>query len=273
MSEKSRAFRLLHASTKTFVMPNPWDLGTARILEKMGFMALATTSAGLAFSLGLTEGQVSWQQTIDHCRNMAAATALPVSADLEKGIGDSPESAAETVKMAIDTGLAGCSLEDYSGRAEAPIFDLSLAVDRIAAAAQSRDARDPDFVLTARAENFMWGKPDLDETILRLQAFEKAGADVLYAPGITDLSMIHTLCRAVNKPVNVVMGLPGNVYSVDELSQAGVRRISVGASLARFAFGAFVQAAREVSSEGTFSYSKQAIGFSELETFFRRAPR
>lgn len=269
MSEKSKAFRLLHESGNTFVIPNPWDIGTARILEKMGFMALATTSAGLAFSLGLAEGQASWQQVIAHCRNIVAATPLPVSADLEKGIGDSPDSAAQTIKIAVDAGLAGCSLEDYTGRPEAPVFDLSLAVERIAAAAESRDSCDPDFVITARAENFMWGNQDLDETILRLQAFEKAGADVLYAPGIQDLSMIHTLCSAVTKPVNVVMGLPGNVYSVEELSQAGVRRISVGASMARFAYGAFVQAAQEVSCDGTFSYAKHAIGFSELEAFFR----
>lgn len=271
MSDKSRAFRLLHDSQKTFVIPNPWDTGTARILEKMGFMSLATTSAGLAFSLGMAEGQVPWQQILHHCRSIAEATTLPVSADLEKGTGDSPESAAETIKIAVDTGLAGCSLEDHTGRPENPIFDLSLAVERISAAAESRDACDPDFVITARAENFMWGNQDLDDTILRLQAFEKAGADVLYAPGINDLSMINIVCRSVKKPVNVVMGLPGNVYSVEELSQAGVRRISVGASMARFAYGAFIQAAREVSCDGTFSYSQHAISFSELEAFFQKA--
>lgn len=270
MSDKSRAFRRLHESEKTFVMPNPWDIGTGRILEDMGFSALATTSAGLAFSLGVAEGQVPWQQVIHHCRTIAAATALPVSADLEKGTGNSPESAAETIKIAVEAGLAGCSLEDYTGQPDDPIFDISLAVERISAAAESRDVCDPDFVITARAENFMWGNQNLDETILRLQAFEKAGADVLYAPGINDLSMIQTLCQSVKKPVNVVMGLPGNVYSVEALSQAGVRRISVGASMARFAYGAFVQAAREVSCEGTFTYSKHAIGFSELEAFFRQ---
>ncbi len=270
MREKSRAFRLLHESGKTFVIPNPWDAGTARILEKMGFSALATTSAGLAFSLGVAEGQVSWQQVMQHCRTLVAATALPVSADLEKGAGDSPESAAQTIRMAAEAGLAGCSLEDYTGQPATPVFDLSLAVERIAAAAESRDMHDPDFVITARAENFMWGKTDLDDTILRLQAFEKAGADVLYAPGIQSLSMIKTLCASLQKPVNVVMGLPGNLYSVDELSQAGVRRISVGASMARFAYGAFVQAAQEVRGEGTFSYAKEAIGFSALEAFFRK---
>lgn len=269
MSSKSSIFRLLHDSGTIFVIPNPWDAGTARILERMGFAALATTSAGLAFSLGMPEGQVPWQQMIDHCRTIAQATSLPVSADLEKGIGDSPQSAAQTINIAVAAGLAGCSLEDHTGQAEKPVFDLGLAVDRIAAAAESRDACDPDFVITARAENFMWGYQDLDATILRLQAFEKAGADVLYAPGIHDLKMIKTVCSAVTKPVNVVMGLPGNVYSVDELSQAGVRRISVGASLARYAYGAFIEAAQEVSRDGTFSYSKQAISFSALEAFFR----
>ncbi|MDE4761221.1 isocitrate lyase/PEP mutase family protein, partial [Klebsiella pneumoniae] len=171
--------------------------------------------------------------------------------------------------IAVDTGLAGCSLEDHTGRPEVHIFDLSLAVERIYAAVESRDACDPDFVITARAENFMWGNQDLDDTILRLQAFEKAGADVLYAPGIHDLPMIDTVCKSVKKPVNVVMGLPGNVYSVGELSQAGVRRISVGASMARFAYGAFVQAAREVSCDGTCSYSQHAISFSDLEAYFR----
>ena len=269
MSEKSRIFRLLHESPDAFVMPNPWDAGTARILETMGFSALATTSAGLAFSLGLPEGQIPWQKTLQHCQTMVAATSLPVSADLEKGLGDTPESAAESIKQAIGVGLAGCSLEDYSGRPEAPIFDLALAVERIAAAVAARNAADRDFVITARAENFMWGRPDLDKTILRLQAFEQAGADVLYAPGIHDLAMIKTLCQSVSKPVNVVMGLPGEIFSVAELSGAGVKRISVGGSMARLAYGSFVNAAREVSENGTFAYSTEAIGFSELDSFFR----
>lgn len=269
MSEKSRAFRRLHDAGGTFVIPNPWDAGTARILEKMGFQALATTSAGLAFSLGLPEGQVPWHMTLQHCRALVAATSLPVSADLEKGIGDSPQSAAESIRMAIDTGLAGCSLEDYSGRPEAPVFDLTLASERIAAAVSQRNALDRDFVITARAENFLWGNKDLDKTILRLQDFEQAGADVLYAPGIDDLSMIRTLCQSVSKPVNVVMGLPGNVFSVAELADAGVRRISVGASMARLAYGAFVQAATEVNTAGTFRYSREALSFTELDAFFR----
>ncbi|WP_413732173.1 isocitrate lyase/PEP mutase family protein [Sodalis sp. RH20] len=271
MGDKSKAFRLLHEMPDTFIIPNPWDIGTARILESMGFKALATTSAGLAFSLGVPEGRVSWKQTIDHCQAIVESTSLPVSADLEKGIGDDPDSAAETIKIAVNIGLAGCSLEDHTGLPDAPVYGLSLAVDRIEAAVKAREALDHDFVITARAENFMWGRPDLDDTILRLQAFEKAGADVLYAPGLHDLSMIKTVCESVTRPVNVVMGLPGETFSVVQLAEAGVKRISVGASMARLAYGSFVQAAREICAEGTFGYSKKAIGFSELEAFFRKS--
>lgn len=270
MEDKGTFFRRLHARDEIFVMPNPWDLGTARILESMGFQALATTSAGLAFSLGVPEGTVPWEKTLQHCQSIVNATSLPVSADLEKGMGDDPDSAARTVEIAAHIGLAGCSLEDHTGSSDKPIYDFSLAVERIEAASEARNALAQDIVITARAENFMWGSNDLDDTILRLQAFEKAGADVLYAPGINDIAMIKTLCQAVTKPVNVVMGLPGNLFSVSELADAGVKRISVGASMARFAYGMFVQAAQEVSSMGTFNYAKDAIGFAELQSFFHR---
>lgn len=268
MQHKATRFRQLHEQPGAFVIPNPWDAGTARILGAMGFEALATTSAGMAFSLGLAEGQASWQQTLEHCRSIVAATDLPVSADLEKGLGDSAQNAADTITIAASLGLAGGSLEDYTGNPQQPIYDFSLAVERIAAAAEARDALPNDFVLTARCENFLWGCPDLDATIVRLQAFEQAGADVLYAPGLHDLSMIRTLCQALSKPVNVVMGLSGATFSVDELAEAGVKRISVGASLARYAFGAFVQAAREIRGAGTFGFSANAIGFDELDGFF-----
>ncbi|MFT8209982.1 MAG: isocitrate lyase/PEP mutase family protein [Symbiopectobacterium sp.] len=270
MEDKGKVFRRLHELDDIFVIPNPWDMGTARILETMGFKALATTSAGLAFSLGVHEGTVPWEQTIQHCQSIVNATSLPVSADLEKGIGDDPESAAQTVNIAAGIGLAGCSLEDHTGIASNPIYDFNLAVERIEAAAKARDAPAHDFVITARAENFMWGITDLDETILRLQAFEKAGADVLYAPGLRDIVMIKTVCQALTKPVNVVMGLPGNIYSISELADAGVKRISVGASMARFAYGMFIQAAQEIMSTGTFNYSKEAIGFTELASYFER---
>ncbi|CCV14327.1 isocitrate lyase/phosphoenolpyruvate mutase family protein [Mesorhizobium sp. STM 4661] len=268
LENKGAAFRKLHEEPGAFVIPNPWDVGTARILAAMGFRALATTSAGMAFSLGVAEGQVSREDTLGHCRAIAAATPLPVSADLEKGFGDSPQSAAETIKAAAGIGLAGCSLEDHTGRRDDPIYSFALAVERIEAAAQARRALSDDFVLTARCENFLWGRPDLDDTIRRLQAFEKAGADVLYAPGLHDLGMIRTVCSAVTKPVNVVMGMPGATFDVAELADAGVKRISVGSALARLAFGNFVRAAREMRSAGTFRFSEEAMGFAELEGFF-----
>lgn len=205
-----------------------------------------------------------------HCQSLVNATVLPVSADLEKGMGDDPESAAQTVEIAASIGLAGCSLEDHTGIASKPIYDFTLAVEKIEAAAKARDALAHDFVITARAENFIWGITDLDETILRLQAFEKAGADVLYAPGLRDIAVIKTVCQSLTKPVNIVMGLPGNTYSIAELADAGVKRISVGASMARFAYGMFVHAAQEVMSTGTFDYSKEAMGFSELASYFER---
>jgi 2-methylisocitrate lyase-like PEP mutase family enzyme len=268
MEDKRIAFRKLHEAPGAFIIPNPWDIGTARILAALGFPALATTSAGMAFSLGVAEGAVSRKDTLDHCRSIVAATPLPVSADLEKGFGDSPQSAAETIRAAADIGLAGCSLEDHTGRRDDPIYDFTLAVERIEAAVEARRSLLHDFVLTARCENFLWDRADLDDTIRRLQAFEKAGADVLYAPGLRDLHTIRLVCKAVTKPVNVVMGMPGATFSVAELAEAGVKRISVGSGLARLAFGTFVNAAREMRSAGTFRFSDQAMGFAELEGFF-----
>jgi 2-methylisocitrate lyase-like PEP mutase family enzyme len=268
MSPKGAAFRALHQQNRAFIIPNPWDIGTARILAAMGFQALATTSAGMAFSLGLPEGRVSRDDTLSHCRSIVAATALPVSADLEKGFGDSPESAAETIAAAAEIGLAGCSIEDHTGRPDDPIFAFALAVERIAAAAEACRRLPHDFVLTARCENLLWGRRDLGDTIKRLQAFEQAGADVLYAPGLHDLETIRTVCGAVTKPVNVVMGMPGATFGVAELAAAGVTRISVGSALARVAFGAFVKAAREMADQGSFHFSKDAIGFAELDGFF-----
>ncbi|PDT46511.1 2-methylisocitrate lyase [Sinorhizobium fredii] len=269
MDDKHTLFRKLHDGPGAFIIPNPWDIGTARILAAMGFPALATTSAGMAFSLGLPEGCASREQTLTHCRSIVDATPLPVSADLEKGFGNDPESAAETVVAAAGIGLAGCSLEDHTGDQAQPIFDFGLAVERIEAAAQACRSLPHDFILTARCENFLWGLADLDDTIRRLQAFERAGADVLYAPGLPDLDSIRTVCEAVTKPVNVVMGMPGATFSLAELAGAGAKRISVGSALARFAFGAVVGAAREMRSQGTFRFSEKAMGFAELEGFFR----
>jgi 2-methylisocitrate lyase-like PEP mutase family enzyme len=265
---KSSMFRALHEQAGAFVIPNPWDTGTARILAAMGFQALATTSAGMAFSLGVPDGRVSRAQALAHCRAMVEATDLPVSADLEKGFGDTPESVAETVRAAAEIGLAGCSIEDYTNRKSDPIFEFELAVERIAAAVDACRGLAHDFVLTARAENFLCGRPDLDDTLRRLKAFEEAGADVLYAPGLLDLDSIRTVCGAIKKPVNVIMGLPGGTFGVGDLAAAGVKRISVGSALARAAFGTFVRACREIKEDGTFRFAGDAIGFEEIERFF-----
>lgn len=265
----SAGFRALHEGAGAFVIPNPWDVGTARLLASLGFKALATTSAGLAFSLGRPEGLLTRAEVLGHCRDIVGATSLPVSADLEKGFGDTPDSAAETVRAAAETGLAGCSLEDHTNRRDDPIFDFSLAVERIAAAAEAARALPRDFVLTARCENFLWGRPDLEDTLRRLQAFQRAGADVLYAPGLRSLEDIRTVCAAVGKPVNVVMGLPGAAFTVRELAEAGVKRISVGSALARLAYGACLAAAQEIATQGSFDSLAPAIGFSELEDRFR----
>jgi 2-methylisocitrate lyase-like PEP mutase family enzyme len=263
--DRGASFRALHQEQGAFIIPNPWDIGTARVLAATGFRALATTSAGMAFSLGIAEGRVSRTDTLAHCKAIVGATELPVSADLEKGFGDGPESAAETIRAAADIGLAGCSLEDHTGKRDDPIFDFHLAVERIDAAAQACRALPHDFVLTARCENHLWGRHDLDDTIKRLQAFEKAGADVLYAPGLHDLAAIRAVCGALTKPVNVVMGMPGATFGAGELAEAGVKRISVGSALARLAFGSLVNAANEMKSTGTFRFSENAIGFAELE--------
>lgn len=262
---KVAAFRALHAAPGAFVIPNPWDVGSARILASIGFKALASTSAGLAFSLGRPEGRLMPPEVLAHCGDLAAATDLPVSADLEKGFGDSPDAVAETVRQAAATGLAGCSIEDHTGRAQDPIFDFGLAVERIAAAVEAARGLPHDFVLTARAENFLWRRPDLDDTIRRLQAFESAGADVLYAPGLRSLDDIRTLCGALTRPVNVVMGLPGAAFTVAQLAEAGVKRISVGSAFARLAFGAVMRSAREIAQDGDFASLSQAAGFAEIE--------
>jgi 2-methylisocitrate lyase-like PEP mutase family enzyme len=270
-SHKAVTFRALHERDGAFVIPNPFDIGTARILAAMGFEALATTSAGMAFALGLPEGRVPKKRTLAHCRDMVQATGLPVSADLEKGFGDTPVSVAETIRAAAATGLAGCSIEDHTGRSDSPIFDFPLALERIEAAVAAARTLPHDFVLTARCENFLWGRPDLDDTLSRLAAFADAGADVLYAPGLPDLATIRTVCAALKKPVNVVMGMPGATFSIQDLAEAGVKRISLGSSLARAAYGTFVRACREIKDEGTFTFAKDAIGFAELEGFFAPA--
>jgi len=271
--QKFDAFRALHARAGAFVIPNPWDAGTARILTALGFEALATTSAGLAFALGRLDSSagLTREQVLENARSIVEATHLPVSADLEDGFGRAPEKCAETIWEAATIGLIGGSIEDATGDAEHPIYEFKLAVERVAAAAQA--AGDCQFVLTARAENFLWGRPDLADTIKRLQAFAEAGADVLYAPGLPSLDAIREVCASVSKPVNVVMGLKGASYSVEELAAAGVKRISVGGSFARAALGAFVSAASEVRVQGTFSYAMGAISHADVRRFMESVKR
>ena len=261
--DKGKIFRDLHAST--FVMPNPWDIGTTKLLGSFGFTALATTSAGFAFSRGLPDGAVTFEAMIHHCRDVTAATSLPVSADLERGKGDSAERAAETIFAAEAAGLAGCSIEDHTGDPDKPIYDFSHAVERVAAAVEAARALKRDFVFTARAENFLWGRPDIDDTINRLQAFEKAGADVLYAPGLGDIETVRTVCSAVSKPVNV-MARPG--FTVADLARAGVKRISLGPWLANYAFGMLETAAREIQQVGTFGFTRAAMPSGKLQALF-----
>jgi 2-methylisocitrate lyase-like PEP mutase family enzyme len=268
-SDRAHAFCALHRRAGAFVMPNPWDVGTARILAGLGFEALATTSAGFAFTLGRrdAEGAITRDEALAHARTIVEATPLPVSADLENGFGAAPEAVAETIRRAAAAGLVGGSIEDATGDPRRPIYDRAQAVERIAAAAEAARALPWPFTLTARAENYLYGRPDLDDTIGRLQAFEAAGADVLYAPGLRDLDAIRTVCTAVARPVNVVMGLAGAASSVDQLAAVGVRRISLGSALARAALGAFLEAAREVRERGTFGFADRAASFAELDPF------
>ncbi len=261
--DKALSFKNLHQGPQPLVMPNPWDAGTARVLASMGFKALATTSAGLAFAFGRkdAENALSRDEILRNAHDIVNASDLPVSADLENGFGDTPDAVAETIRMAVAIGLVGGSIEDATGRQESPIYAFDHAVERIAAAAEVVRGLPFPFMLTARAENFLNGRFDLDDTIRRLQAFEAAGADVLFAPGLPDAEAIRLVCASVSKPVSVVMGLKGTTYSVSQLGDLGVRRISLGSSLSRAAWGAFMRAAQEVQSMGTFSFSDQAIPF------------
>jgi 2-methylisocitrate lyase-like PEP mutase family enzyme len=270
-NEKAERFRALHEGPGAFVIPNPWDIGTARILAGCGFEALATTSAGHAFSLGRRDGEgaLSRDEALDHARTIVEATPLPVSADLENGFGDEPETVAETIRRAAGAGLVGASIEDATGDPGRPIYDRPQAVERVAAAVAAARSLPFPFTLTARAENFLHGRRDLDDTIGRLQAFEAAGADVLYAPGLRDIETIRTVCRSVGKPVNVVMGLAGGALSVEALSEAGVRRISVGSALSRAALGALLRAAREIKEDGTFTFANEAASFADIAPFMR----
>src|SRR5580693_4441462 len=250
--EKGRTFRALHARDTAFIIPNPWDAGTARLLETLGFEALATTSAGYAFSLGKKDSAVGRESMIAHVATICAASDLPVSADLENGFGDAPEMAAETIRLAAAAGAVGGSIEDATGRADDPIYEFAPAAERVRAAAEMARSLGVPFTLTARAENYLHGRRDLKDTIARLQAYQEAGADALYAPGLTSLDDIRTVVREVDRPVNVLAlaGGPG----LDELAAAGVRRVSVGSAFAQAAYGAAVQAARELREQGSYAF-------------------
>lgn len=263
-SDKFAQFQTLHQADQAFVIPNPWDAGSARILTSLGYSALATTSAGYAFAAGKrdSEGALSREEILGNARAIAGATDLPVSADLEDGFGHDPKDVAETIRQAIECGLVGGSVEDTTGRKDDPIRAFEQAVERVTAAAEA--ARGLPFMLTARAEGHCYGQGDLGETIRRLQAFSMAGADVLFAPGLPDIEAIRTVCAEVDKPVNVVMGLAGPTYSVDELASAGVKRISVGGSFARAALAAMIRAAQEVIGQGTFTYAADAVPDAEV---------
>jgi 2-methylisocitrate lyase-like PEP mutase family enzyme len=270
---KARLFKELHAGPGAFVIPNPWDAGSAKVLASLGFKALATTSAGFAFSRALRDGVVSRSEALSNAEVIVeAAPDLPVSADLEDGYGDAPEIVADTIRFAAHAGLAGGSIEDATGDPQSPIYDFDHAVERIAAAVEAARAADP-FVLTARAEGFLYGRPDLDDVIRRLTAFEAAGADVLYAPALPDLDAIRTVCQSVSKPVNVVVGLGRTLYTVEELSDAGVRRISLGSSLSRYVLGQLSRAAKEIQEHGSFSFLSDSLSFAETSSLMGAAPK
>ena len=267
--QKYEQFKSLHEREKAFVVPNPWDAGSARILTGLGFEALATTSAGFAYSVGCRDssGALLRDQILQNAKSIVDATDLPVTADLENGFASSPEGCNETILLAIETGLVGGSIEDATGDKDDPIYELDFAVERIKAAVEAR--RGQPFLLTARAENYLWDIENFNDTLVRIQAYADAGADVVYAPGLPDLESIKTICSEVEKPVNVVMGLTGLSCTVNQLSEIGVKRISVGGSFARAALGEFIRAAKEVRDEGSFHYSTRAIPDADASAFMQ----
>ncbi len=267
--EKAARFQALHRGPGAFVIPNPWDGGSARLLAGLGFQALATSSGAAAGVLGRRDGRITRDEALAQARLIVAATDLPVSADLEKGFGDSPEAVAETVMRAAQAGLVGCSIEDATGRKEEPLYDFALAVRRVEAAVKAARSVGFPFTLTARSENFLRGNPFLDDTIRRLKAFADAGADVLFAPGLPDLGAVREVCAALGKPFNFMAGMKGKSFTVAELEKAGVRRISLATSLYRAAMTGLLDAAREVKDQGTFGYIDRSLATPELAKFMQ----
>jgi 2-methylisocitrate lyase-like PEP mutase family enzyme len=270
-AEKAAAFRALHERPGVFLIPNPWDAGSAKLLASLGFEALATTSLGFAATLGRPDGAVTRSEALENCRLIAEATDLPVNADLENCYAHEPRAAAETIRLAAEAGVVGGSIEDATGDRSKPIYDLPLAVERVHAAVEVARALPSGFMLTARAENFLHGRPDLDDTIRRLQAFEKAGADVLYAPGLRDLATIRTVVAAVGKPVNFLMSSGSDpATTAAQLGEAGVKRISVGGALARLALAALLKGAREMKDTGGFTWVRDTVSGKELAAVFTK---
>lgn len=265
--ERVARFRELHARG-IFVIANAWDAGSARVLAGLGFQAIATSSGAMANTLGRLDGRVSRDEAIDHGRSLAQSVEVPVAADLENGFGDAPEDAAETIRRAADAGLCGGSIEDYSGKG---VYDLRHAAERVAAAAEAARSAPGGFVLTARAENFIRGRPDLDDTIRRLQAFEQAGAEVLFAPGLPSLEAVRAVCGALGRPFNFMVGLPGKSWPLAELEAAGVRRVSLATSLYKAAVTGLVAAAREIRERGTFGYVEATIASAQLAGYMRQS--
>jgi 2-methylisocitrate lyase-like PEP mutase family enzyme len=262
--ERAARFRALHDGPATFVIPNPWDVASARILAGLGFQALATSSAAAAAVVGRRDGTLTREQALAHARAIVDATDLPVSADLEKGFGDAPQAVAETVRGAADAGLVGCTIEDSTGNPQAPLYELRAAADRIAAGAQAARELPFPFLLTARAHNLLYANPSLEETIERLRAYEAAGADVLFAPGLPDLAAVRAVCAAVRRPVNFMVGVKGKSFPVAELAAAGVRRISLATSLYRAAMTGFLTAAYEIRDAGQFAFLDRCATTPEL---------
>ena len=267
-TQKGIIFRELHQGNRAFIIPNPWDIGTARVLARLGFEALATTSAGFAFSIGQRDNTVGRERMIAHVRDIVGATDLPVSADLENGFGDDPETAAETIRLGAAAGLVGGSIEDSNGSRQDPIYELERAAERVRAAADVAHSLPFQFTLTARAENYLFSRSDLKDTIKRLQAYQEAGADVLYAPGLATKDDIAAVVSSLDRPVNVLMGLAGVRLTVGELSEIGVKRISVGSVLSRVALSAFVRAAEEMRDNGTFTFGDDVISFRDVSAMF-----
>jgi 2-methylisocitrate lyase-like PEP mutase family enzyme len=267
-AERAARYAELHQRPQIFLLPNAWDAGTAKLLASLGFEALATTSAGLAFNLGRrdAEGALTREETLANGRDIAAATDLPVNADLENGFGDAPEDCSRTILDAIEAGLAGGSIEDATGRRDQPFYEFGHAIERVRAAAEA--ARSGAFVFTARCENFLHGNTDLADTIRRLQAYQEAGADVLYAPGLARLEDIRSVVTSVDRPVNVLASMATQTFTVADLAELGVRRVSFGGSFARAAYGALKRAALEFRDQGSFAYAKEAMPYAELSAIF-----